>query len=72
MARFEAAIRALAAEAPHESAAVVTHGTVLSLLVAKHNGLQAFAFWDALTLPSYVVLDPEHFTIDGPVRSFPA
>ena len=71
LARFEAAIRALAAEASEQTAAVVTHGTVLTLLVAKHNPLDAFVFWDSLTLPSYVVIEPDRFRIDGPVHSFP-
>ncbi|MGH6992955.1 MAG: histidine phosphatase family protein, partial [Caulobacteraceae bacterium] len=35
--RFEQAVRSLAAEEPEGTAVVVTHGTVLTLLIAKYN-----------------------------------
>jgi broad specificity phosphatase PhoE len=69
--RFEAAVRALASETPDQPVAVVTHGTVMSLLVAKHNQVAPFAFWKSLGLPSYVRLDRSTFTLEGSVRSFP-
>lgn len=69
--RFEVAVRALASETPDQRAAVVTHGTVLSLLVAKHNPIAPFDFWKSLALPSYVRLDRSSFALDGPVRGFP-
>ena len=71
LARFEAAIRALIAEAPDETVAVVAHGTVLTLLVARYNPVAAFAFWEALTLPAYVVLDAD-FRLEGAVGAYPA
>jgi broad specificity phosphatase PhoE len=30
---------------------VVSHGTVISLFVAAHNGINAFAFWMGLAMP---------------------
>jgi broad specificity phosphatase PhoE len=70
--RFEAAVRALRAEAGAQTAAVVTHGTVLTTLVARYNPVTPFEFWDSLTLPSCVVLDGDSFSLAGPVRNFPA
>jgi broad specificity phosphatase PhoE len=70
--RFEAAVRALLAESGDAVAAVVTHGTVLTTLVARHNPIQPFAFWDSLTVPSVVVLDGATFRLDGPPHTFSA
>ncbi len=68
--RFEAAVRALLVEAGDQTAAVVTHGTVLTTLVARYNPIQPFAFWDSLTMPSLVVLDGAAFKLDGPPCAF--
>ena len=70
--RFEAAVRAAAAEAPDQTIAIVTHGTVLTLLTAKYNPVTAFEFWEALTPPSWVPLDPATFRFAGAVGTFPA
>ena len=70
--RFEAAVRALQAEGRDQTVAVVTHGTVLTALTAKYNPIAPFDLWDSMTLPSCVVLDGASFTLDGPVRNFPA
>lgn len=71
LSRFETALRALLAEAPDETRAVVTHGTVLTLLLARYNPVEPFAFWSALTTPSYVVLNGADFRLDGAARTFP-
>lgn len=68
--RFETAVRALAAETQDRTAAVVTHGTVLTLLVARRNRVEPFAFWEALTAPSLVVLDPADFGL-ADIRKYP-
>jgi broad specificity phosphatase PhoE len=70
--RFEAAVRALLAEAADRTTAVVAHGTVLTTLVARYNPIEPFAFWDSLTVPSCVSLDAATFRLDGPIRTFPA
>jgi broad specificity phosphatase PhoE len=62
LARFEPAVRAVVAEADG-TAAVVTHGTVLTLLVARHNAINSFDFWGRLTTPSCVVLDTDSFAL---------
>jgi broad specificity phosphatase PhoE len=69
--RFETAVRALASEEPGLPVAVVTHGTVLSLFVAKHNRIPTFEFWKSLGVPSCVRLDRSSFKLEGPVRSLP-
>lgn len=56
-ARFRAALEAVMAEGDADEL-VVTHGTVLSLYVARANGLDAFAFWRGdLTMPLLVTLE---------------
>jgi hypothetical protein len=35
------------------------HGTVISLLVARHNDLDAYALWRSRGLPSFCVLSAE-------------
>lgn len=69
--RFEAAVRALLAEAGDRSVAVITHGTVLTTLVARYNRIEPFAFWESLTVPSCAPLDAASFRLDGPVRTVP-
>jgi len=55
-ARFAAAIAAVTAQYPARSLAVVAHGTVISLFVARSVGLEPFPLWSCLGLPSFVVL----------------
>jgi broad specificity phosphatase PhoE len=71
LARYQSAVRALMAEAPGEAVAVVTHGTVLSLLASRHNAIEPFALWESLGLPSYVVLEGAGLSMSGPVRNPP-
>lgn len=70
--RFDSAIRAMLHEAPDEIIAVVTHGTVLTSFVAKHNAIEPFDLWSALVTPSYVVLDAATLCFDGTVHNFPS
>lgn len=56
--RFEDAVRAVLDEWKEETVAVVAHGTVNALLVARHNGLDAHELWKELGLPSFCVLSP--------------
>ena len=72
LARFEAAVRGLVAEAPDQTIAVVAHGTVLTLLVARHNPVVPFDFWKALALPSFVVLDNADFSVAGAANTDPS
>lgn len=56
-ARFGGALDRVLQAAPEQNLAVVTHGTVLSLYVAAVAGLDGFALWRRLGLPSFVVLE---------------
>lgn len=54
--RFGAALGAVLAGRDRERLAVVTHGTVMSLLVAAHNPVDAFDLWRELAMPEALVL----------------
>ena len=47
---------------------VFTHGTVLSLYVARVTGIEPFALWKRLGLPSFVVLTFPQFEISRVVE----
>jgi len=50
--RLETAVRQQLTAYPQDNLAIITHGTVLSLLITRHNPhIQPFPFWQALTLP---------------------
>ena len=53
--RFAGAVQSVLAEYPLENIAIVTHGTVLSLWVSQHAGIEAFSFWRKLGMPAFVV-----------------
>lgn len=55
--RFEAAVLRAAAEHPEGNVAIVSHGTVIALLLGYRNGRTPFEVWRAMGLPSYAVLD---------------
>jgi broad specificity phosphatase PhoE len=61
--RFAAAIADVIERHPSGSLAVVTHGTVLTLFVARANGLDPVPFWKRLGLPSFVVLTLPSFSL---------
>ena len=54
--RFANAIDDVLATETHGNLAVVTHGTVLTLFVARAAVLDPFPFWKRLGLPAFVVL----------------
>ena len=68
--RFLGAIRAIQHADPAETIAVVTHGTVISLLAGMADKVGAYDFWKTLGLPSYVVLDGRTLQPLGPVRNY--
>ena len=57
LARFGAAVEQVLEQHPAGNVAVVSHGTVLALLLAKHGGGRAFELWRKMGLPSYAVVD---------------
>jgi broad specificity phosphatase PhoE len=70
--RFVGAVRDAVAEAPGEYVAIVAHGAVISLLLAGHNALKPFDLWSAMSMPSYVVIDPVTFAYNGEIHNLPA
>lgn len=71
LSRYRAAVVELTVEAGGEAVAVVTHGTVLSLLVSRHNAIDPFVLWESLKLPSFVVLNGADLKMIGPVHNHP-
>ena len=55
-ARFARAIASVIEGHPVANIAVVTHGTVMALLIARATGLDPTAFWMSLALPCFAVL----------------
>jgi len=67
LARFRAGvITALDGVPITDNLVIVSHGTVISLLVAAHNHIDPMTLWKRLTCPSFVVLTLPDF---GLVRS---
>src|SRR5262245_16644749 len=54
--RFERAVRAALDRHPGRNVAIVTHGTVMTLFVAKHAGVAPLPFWKSLKMPALVIL----------------
>jgi broad specificity phosphatase PhoE len=54
--RFEGAVRRVLDEWEEDVVVIVAHGTVISVLVAQHNGIDAHEIWQGLGLPSFCVL----------------
>jgi broad specificity phosphatase PhoE len=70
-ARFAGAVTALRAEAPPppRNLIVFTHGTVLTLLVARANPeIAPLEFWRRLGLPAVVVLDRDTLALETVVE----
>jgi broad specificity phosphatase PhoE len=64
LARFTTALDGLLARYPGQNLAVVSHGCVISLYVARARGIEAFPFWKGLGMPCAVVLSlPERVMI---------
>lgn len=52
--RFDTAVHRLIKAHPGQTIAIVTHGTALTLFVAKHNPINPTKFWQNLTLPCLI------------------
>jgi broad specificity phosphatase PhoE len=46
-----------------QTIAIVAHGTVITLFVARSNGIAPLPFWERLDLPSFVVLSIPDFRL---------
>jgi broad specificity phosphatase PhoE len=54
--RFATAVSGLVAAARGRSIALVTHGTVMTLFLARQCGLEPFGLWRSLAMPAVAVL----------------
>lgn len=67
-ARFVTAIDASATGDVAHSIVAVTHGRVMSLFVARRTGLDPFALWLRLGLPSVIVLALPEYRLESVVE----
>ncbi len=62
--RFENGIKEILKDPQEDERLVVTHGTVMSLFLAKHNKeIDAFDIWQKLSCPSYAVVSLPEFKV---------
>lgn len=69
LARFAAAMAEVAAAGEGGLSAVVTHATVMTLLLAAPNGLEPLQFWGSLRLPDALFLSSSGWRLLG--RAWP-
>lgn len=67
LTRFEGALRTVLQEHEEDVLAVVTHGTMNALFVAKYNDVEAYDLWRGLGLPSFCILSAPAFRLEGTV-----
>jgi broad specificity phosphatase PhoE len=68
--RFAAAVTRVCREYPEGNLAIVTHGTVIALLLAAPNNRDVFELWKQLSTPSFAVVDPANGLISELVTQF--
>ena len=61
--RFARAVTGVLDRHPDRNVAIVAHGTVIGLFVARHNAMDPRALWQRLDLPSFVVLSVPNMTL---------
>jgi broad specificity phosphatase PhoE len=61
--RFDRAVSRLVEGHRDQTIAVVSHGTVIAMFVARHTHGAAFQIWREMGLPSYVVLSLPPFAV---------
>jgi broad specificity phosphatase PhoE len=55
-ARFSSAVAAVIEGRPHGNLAIIAHGTVMTLFIARTSGLDPVRFWRGLGMPAFIVL----------------
>lgn len=63
LARYTNAIHRIVTEHPEQTILLVSHGTVMSLLVAHYNPINGYEFWHDLKIPDWVVLALPNFSL---------
>jgi broad specificity phosphatase PhoE len=54
--RYNTAVERVLAQYPGKTVALVSHGSVMALYIARRNALDPFTLWQALKTPAFVVL----------------
>jgi broad specificity phosphatase PhoE len=70
--RFSGAVARLVTAQPGQNIAIVSHGTVMSLFIARQAGLDPFALWQSLTMPAYAALTVPGYQLEWLVTSLEA
>jgi broad specificity phosphatase PhoE len=66
--RFSGAVARVLEEHPKQNVVIVSHGTVMTLFVARMAGLEPFPFWNGLGLPAFVVFSRPELDLVGVVE----
>jgi broad specificity phosphatase PhoE len=61
--RFASAVAAVQIDHPTDTILIAAHGRVISLAVARANGIDGFDLWRRLGLPSFVVVGPSDWRV---------
>lgn len=57
--RFSSAVQTALERYPHQTLAIATHGTVMTLYIARLTGIEPVAFWKSIGMPAFTVVDLE-------------
>ena len=69
--RFSTATAGLVSSYAGRNLQVVTHGTVMTLFIAHHCGVEPLAFWKSLDMPSFVVLSLPNYRLISTMKAIP-
>jgi len=72
LSRFTTTLKQLVDANPNEKLGIVTHGTVISLLVAKYNFIDGYDFWQKLQMPDMVRLSLPYYQLSASEQMFTA
>ncbi len=61
--RFQSSVEKILLEFQDEKIAIISHGTVMSLFIAKENNIEAFPYWQSMQMPAIVKLSVSGFKI---------
>ena len=69
LSRFRSALDEVLMEHPEGNLAVVSHGTVIALLLESLGARKGFEVWRAMKLPSYAVLRAQDLGVESVVET---
>jgi broad specificity phosphatase PhoE len=69
--RFEQALEQMLADHSAGNIAVVSHGTVIALLLARHGAGRGFQIWREMGLPSFAVLEVPGYRLEKMAARIP-